>query len=141
MKRKHILLLIILLAIGILSLAYTYLFAPEVEEISMYLSVRKEVGLSVDADAIYFGIVPPGGRGSRSLLLENDDYFPKKVKISASGELADWTRVEKNDFVLGKNESKNVKIYASPSEDAELRDYEGVLRIEFRKVYISRRLL
>lgn len=141
-NRKFMLIIIIFfLAVGIISLVYTFVLAPEIEEFDMYLTIGDYAGFNVATDAIYFGTIPPGEGGSRKILFENDNfYFSEKVKISASGELAEWVWTEENNFVLDKSESKRVRVHVSSPKDAEFGNYTGKLKITFRKIYISPQL-
>lgn len=137
-KRKVTLFIVVLLVIGIVSLAYTFLFASEIEEFDMYLTVGDYVGLNVDTDALYFGTIFPDGSGYRTLTLGNDGFFSKRVKIDVTGELRDWVWTAENNFILDRNENKEITVHVSVPKDAEFGNYTGRLRMEFRKVYISR---
>lgn len=136
-KRKFVFVMILIFIAGVvISSLFVAMSAPaEIKEFDMYLTVGEHIGFNVDIDAIYFGTLPQEGAGSRRIILKNDEDFSKKVKISASGELADWVWLEENNFVLSKNETKEVRIYVSPPEYAEFGNYTGKLRITFRKVY------
>jgi len=96
-------------------------------DMDLYVEGAKRVGFNVDTDAVHFGIVPPGASGERIVVVETD--VEARVRVKSSGELAKWVSVSDNDFVLGRDELKEISITTSVPEDAEIGKYEGEITI------------
>ena len=113
------------------------LYLPESDALTMsadmFLTVGNKVGLNADSDAIWFGIVPPGGIGTRYINIAADKSGTYIVKTRGE-PLASWISISENSFVLEKGQNKNITVQASVPTDAEYGDYDGVLEIYFRKV-------
>jgi len=125
-------LLLVILTISICTVAIilnTYLVHTNHPDVSydMYLTVDDNVGVNADADAIWFGTVPPAGKGTRQLSFGEGNAG--LVVIKTSGELAKWVSVSDNNFIIEANATKTVKVIVSVPADAERRDYVGKLNV------------
>jgi hypothetical protein len=116
-------------------LAFHYVYESsiyEIREIMMEVYVQKTPGLNVDHDALRFGIVPPGGRGSRNITIENDEVA-NIVSIEAHGDIAEWVYVSHNDFYIAPGESMPIRVTVDVPGETPVRSYRnGTLRLIFR---------
>jgi len=127
---KKLLLVILTISICVVAIILnTYLVHTNRPDVSydMYLTVDDNVGVNADADAIWFGTVPPAGKGTRQLSFGEGNVG--LVVIKTSGELARWVSVSDNNFIIEANATKTVKVIVSVPADAERRDYVGKLNV------------
>ena len=93
----------------------------------MHLTVANNVGVNADTDAIWFGTIPPEGKGTRQLVFYESGGT--RITIKTAGELASWVSVSDNNFVVEGNTSKTIDVYVSVPSYAEHRDYVGKLNV------------
>jgi hypothetical protein len=133
MKKIQLLTLIlsaVLLSAGVTSLFYSFLKIDDVKHIPMDITVGDHIGTNVDADALHFGMVMKGGCSDRRITIKHEFDFPQKVVINVIGELQGWTSVDVNDFILDKNEEKEVKFkVCAPPEAIMDKEYTSTARI------------
>ena len=128
--------LIILLSIVSLVFSFVnYLNKPiEKREFEVKFSVEEgRAGFDINGTALTFGIIPPGGGGTRKIDIENKYDFPVKVKFSISNNLADYLELPREMF-LEKGQKETAIININMPRDAEQTNYTGIFRIEFYKV-------
>ena len=128
--------LIILLSIVSLVFSFVnYLNKPiEKREFEVKFSVEEgRAGFDINGTALTFGIIPPGGGGTRKIDIENKYDFPVKVKFSISNNLADYLELPGQMF-LEKGQKETAIININMPRDAEQANYTGIFRIEFYKV-------
>jgi len=123
----------ILIAAGIIivvSLVLVLILPYEAAQTKMYLTVTaEEYGLNVDTDALWFGSITPGSSSSRPVNISSSR--DSKVVIKATGELAKWIVVSKNNFKIATGEKAEVWIAVNTPTSAQTRDYEGLLTVYF----------
>jgi len=123
----------ILILIGIVMIIsiITLLMLPyEIARTKMYLTVTEEgYGLNVDTDALWFGSVTAGSGSSRPVNISSPR--DSKVVIKATGELAKWLVVSKNNFKIKAGEKAEVWIAVNTPTSAQTRDYEGLFSVYF----------
>lgn len=123
----------ILIATGIIiviSLVLVLILPYATAQTKMYLTVTEEVyGLNVDADALWFGLIPPGSDSSRPINISSSR--DSKVVIKATGELAKWVVVSKNNFKIVAGEKAEVWVKATVPLNAQMGDHEGTLTVYF----------
>lgn len=124
---------VILMTISIVFLVYNYFIIVEVQEYDIDLIVGNMAGFNLDTDKIHFGTLPPGNNAERKFEVQNIDYNRIKVNVKSYGEFKDWIYVNKNNFYLGKGETEEVKVVAYVPENAEIKTYEGKLKIIFTR--------
>ena len=134
MINKKILIVLAISLCGGAVLFGIFMFESEtlVSSADMYLTVGDTVGFNGDTDAIWFGIVPPGGTGIKHINIAADETGEFVIKLH--GELASWVSVSDNNFILNRGENRSVSIFASVPLDAKYRDYNGTLEVYIRKV-------
>jgi hypothetical protein len=134
-KKRNIFFSVIIVVICLISgyLFYEKILIFDVKETGMELIVSGDLtqGVRIDTDALYFGKIPKGANGFRFINVSNYDPNPHIVHIKTYGELAKWVYVEKNDFVIGPEESELVQVSVFVPEDAITGNYTGTLRVEF----------
>lgn len=135
----------ILVFLGFRLYAY-YAFPTDVVTFDMHVSVGAQRGIKADADALWFGTLPPGNSGSRTIYTNNSNAYSVRIKITAHGDMAKWTSlsnitignstiVATNPFILNPGETAKVDVALSVPLDTKANGtaYEGAL-----KVYIYR---
>jgi hypothetical protein len=133
-KRKVLLVGVVVLLLASVSFAILNV-GPEDElkfSYPMYLTIGSVVGVNIDTDAVWFGVIAPNGTSSRFLNISSSEK--NLVSIKLSGELAEWVTVSDNNFAIDANETKSITVVASAPMDAKYGDYEGKLAVYFRKV-------
>ncbi len=132
-KVAMILALTVALSIAATKIAYDYFTIVDYKEIGMYLTVGDHVGFNVDTSALFLGTTLPGGTAFREVTLSNSFNIPLKVDMQTLGNLTRWAYVDVNGFWMQPNENRTVRVSVTVPQDAENGDYEGLLRINFRK--------
>jgi len=101
----------------------------------MHLTVSTVLAFKVDADALWFGGVPPAGSSMRTITLRNANNQDRLASLYFFGDLAKWvsTGADPLRMVLGPGESRVVTLTASVPEDAPFGPVDGWLLIVFRK--------
>ncbi len=98
----------------------------------MHLTVGNYTGFDVTTNALIFGTVMPSSYAKRKINITNINERIHKIYIKPTGELAKWTTLSENKFVLKEGQSKEIAIKIDVPHDAEYREYTGSLKIIFR---------
>ena len=128
-------LILIALTITAASLFFLGIYNPvsyDTKKIDMHLTVGSYTGFNVDSDAVYFGTIMPYGIVTRTINITNLDKM-SLVNMKVYGDMKGWIYVSENNFILGPNENKDVRIMIYVPKDAEYKNYEGELKIRFIK--------
>ncbi len=138
MRLKLLILLIIFssLASGMAAfLAYRAVNAPiEAKSIPMQLKVSENPAVNIDTDALYFGGVPPGGYSTRQISIFNGKTHSIRTVLLAKGELALWTFISENNFLLRPNETAKINVTLVVPPDAGLGNYTGSMVVELYRI-------
>ena len=103
--------------------------------IPMDIKVGDVVGINIDADALHFGTLMGTGCSNRLITVKHEYNYPVKVMISIIGELESWTSIEENNFILNKNQEREVKFNVCAQPDAvKYKDYTSTARIVFKRI-------
>lgn len=102
----------------------------QVTNYKMHLIVGDRIGFDLNREVITFGMITPSGTATRHIDIGNRGYT-SRVRITASGELADWMVASDNNFVLQPYENKIIDVTVIVPADAELDEYIGALKISF----------
>lgn len=113
---------------------YSYYIVYDIHEIDMHLRVSDHYGINADTDKLYFGRIPPGAAAERDIYLYHEYGAPLRVSIIASGKLAEWLVIPENNFLLPSNFNKTITLSVWPPEDTELGEYEGHLKILYKRI-------
>jgi hypothetical protein len=134
---KAILLIVlaILAAILITVVVYNTKSIFDMQEYAYHITVvsKKEVGLDIGTDALYFGNVPQGGFAQRYVNITNSHTEPLKVIIKFSGDHSNWISSSDNNFIVYPGQINQVTITANIPEQAELGEYTGTMSTIFKK--------
>ena len=123
-------LVLIIIAVAILLTA-----AIEVAAATKYkmqievISQQDTFFISPVRSALDFGGLPAGSAETRSISLENKGDRPTFISVVVFGEIANWIKLDKNNFSLpgGANETINFRLFIPPL--AEIGTYAGDLYI------------
>lgn len=113
---------------------YNYFIVENIIYLDMAAKVGDHFGLNADADAIRFGMVIPGTSGERSVLISNNAAYPLSVIILKSGDIAGWVDISENNFILKKNESRQIIFWLNAPKNSDFGNYTGKVQIIFKKV-------
>lgn len=146
MKSKTIfvsILFVVLLGFASFMLFETFYVIDEVKVYSadVYTSTSKSA-INIDRDAIHFGIVRIGWAGERTMTIFNPHTTPRKVSVTAKGEIAPWfNSYVKNDstiagpeYILEPGENKVLSMVIIPDGSAvDDGKYYGQIKVIIRK--------
>ena len=91
------------------------------------------VGFDVDTTMLTFGVIGVGNKGTRYINITNSYKMPLTVVAKSYGDGSEWVTPVENNFVLDSGETKQLEFNVVIPRDAELRKYEGKVRIYFNK--------
>lgn len=135
--KKAISYLIIAFLVGILisTSFYYFVIIDNIQKYEIQLEVGKVGGFNVATDKLYFGILPAGGVGKRTLELYGRDDRDTRVFLDIKGELKPWIRISDNDFILPKNTTKNITISMIVPKNATMKNYSSEVIGKFHRVW------
>ncbi|MBI2668505.1 hypothetical protein HYX14_01555 [Candidatus Woesearchaeota archaeon] len=81
------------------------------------------LGFNLDTDALKFGVVSPGARGKRVVMVNNT--LDSTVVIKAVGEMAAWMNVTPQNFTFKAYHPQRVEFELFVPPDAKEGDYTG----------------
>jgi len=89
------------------------------------------IGMNGDTDSLKFGKISLGGGGERGLNINST----KKalVKVTISGDMAQFMSVDKNDFIIEPNTADKITFHIDIPENAETGNYTGLIQVLFLK--------
>lgn len=135
-KRSNNFLLAVALVLFLFSLAllfYNFGNKPyESRVFRVHFVVGDRVGFDLNKSALTFGIIPPGGTGTRNIIIENDQDFPLKCKVYISDNLVDLVYSE-NNFVIPPRTNRELGINIYVPQNVSYGNYTGEIKIELRK--------
>ena len=80
-----------------------------------------------------FGTTFPGTKVQKTMNLTRGNEPPAKVHITVSGEIQNWTTVNKNDFVL--YDPTHIEVTITIPDNAEKGTYNGNITINYINTY------
>ncbi|MBR9692165.1 hypothetical protein GOV06_05270 [Candidatus Woesearchaeota archaeon] len=134
-KRERAVIYLLLIAVVVSALTYlvyTNLKPAAIRTIDMHLTVGNYTGFDINTSALIFGTVIPSSYAKRIINITNIDEDIHNVYIEPTGELAEWTSISETEFILIKDESKEIEIIIYAPSDAEHGKHTGRLKIIFR---------
>jgi hypothetical protein len=131
--------IILLIFIFILAIMMVYNlsdFLSVIESKTLYakVTVSDRYGFDVNGSALTFGEVSPSGTMSREIFVRNDRNESVRIKIYSRGDISSFFGSFDHDFILGKNETRNVSFSVSIPGNTEYGVYEGRVIIEVRRL-------
>lgn len=114
----------------LLALYFNY-YILDVAYINFDFKVRedKQIGFNLDQDALHFGIIPPGSRSHRDLMLKSE--VPAQVLVKIIG--SDYVYPNANDFLIEPNTSVALTFTAAPPNNMPKGNYSGRIRLVFKR--------
>ena len=80
-----------------------------------------------------FGMIFPGAATTKTINLTRGNSPPAHVHIEVEGEIAPWTELARNDFIL--TEPAQVNVTLTIPEDTEQGKYSGSATIHYTTYY------
>ncbi len=119
--------------------AVLYLNSPRIEKLPAEVSVKDDgvLGFAADPGIANFGSVPRGNVGERRIILRNEDNFPKTIKFMATGKIGRWISFQENNFVLAKNETRQVIVNVNVPNDAQYGIHKGEIVTLMRRALLK----
>ena len=130
---------VVLLAMFIVLVGFYVLTTMVEDSREVHMEIKVEparVGFNLDADALRFGISPPGAVAERGIDIKNTKSYDVRVEIFAKGELSNWIRTFDNNFVVPAGTEKSVTFAIDVPVTAETGKYNGTLLLLTRRVWI-----
>ncbi|MBI1969475.1 hypothetical protein HYS48_02165 [Candidatus Woesearchaeota archaeon] len=107
--------------------------AEQQHVLPIQFTVDNYIGLGeTQEEDLFFGTVPPGAKGKRTIFLENKAQEPRVVHLAVEGAFASWMEFSENDISLKPGEERTVQVTLQVPSDAEKREYQGMLLIQYR---------
>lgn len=135
-KKNAIILLLILvfLTISLTMLTYSFFVIVDVKNVEMQVIVKSgRVGINLDTDKLWFGMISPGSSASREIELTNNKDYELETVLKPSGEIGDYVSFSENPAILKPHELKKVRVMLSLPETIAYGNYTGNLRIIFKR--------
>jgi len=112
--------------------------SPRVETLQAEVTIKDDgfLGFAADPGIANFGSVPRGNVGERAIILRNENEFPETIKFTAKGEIGPWISFQENNFVLGRNETKQVIVNVNVPNDAALGVHKGEIVTLMRRKWL-----
>ena len=110
----------------------------EVLPVSVNVTEERVIGVHMTKEEqkeFNFGTTFPGAVTTKTMNLTRGNSPPACVHIEASGEIAKWITLEKNDFVL--DEPTQVNVTLTIQEGVEEGRYTGNVTIRYTATYGS----
>ena len=98
----------------------------------MVVEEGSTVGLNVNNDQLYFGRIPPGGGGSREMLIKNHLPWQTVVEFKGRGSIAPYLLLPKGDL-LQAGEERTVAIAVAVPRGTPAGNYTGSVLLSFKR--------
>jgi hypothetical protein len=133
-KDKLIWILFGLSAVLLIFSAFSLLTAPiGIKEYDVRFIVEEgTVGFDLNNTSLTFGKIPPGGSGTREIVLDNYDGNPIDIEILATKEIIDFL-VFQPIYTIPPMSNVTVQIIVAVPEEAENGEYRGKIQIRKKK--------
>lgn len=89
-----------------------------------------KIGISSDTDVIDFGQIYEN-MSSRKYINVTGNKYDYKVKVYVSGNISEFVNIEKNNFILEKNQATAIPILFSGNKPG---NYNGEVKVVFKRV-------
>ncbi len=140
MKKKELflmLIVVILLTITVTLIAYSQYKVLDKVTLEADITVipkSEKLGFNVDTDGLRYGNAIQKSVASRNITITNIWEEDALIQIFSYGDIKEWIRPAKNNFLLPAGESTEVSVNLKVPEDAELGYQEGRVSIVFLRV-------
>ncbi|MBN1544099.1 hypothetical protein JW898_01400 [Candidatus Woesearchaeota archaeon] len=122
-----------LVTIGAVLLFFSLFALYKVYDVRMSIEVSDRSGFNTDTDSINFGKAMPGNSNTRTMVMSHDFSRPLLVHFRKSGNISAFVALP-DDFYLEPGLIREVPIHAIIPDSAAEGEYEGNLRVYFRRI-------
>ncbi len=130
-----LLLIIFVLGIFLFNNLLNYLLVLEKQELDVNVIVMNRTGLSINGTALVFGGVIPGGSSTKKINITNTHGQDVRVKIYTKGEMKESLIISENNFILEKEENKEIIFTISIPRGTEYREYNSKVIIVIQRKF------
>lgn len=136
--RKYFIIIVILILLFFFCTFFTIIIFEKtkilgVKTLNAYIEVNSDFrgGLNVDNETINFGSIYAGGQSKRWIHIS----FPQDsvVAFKSYGSISKYIFLDENDIFISANQTKKIVFTAIIPEDTKPGNYEGLIRIYFKK--------
>jgi len=133
-NKKYILILLALLSIVLIVFSIIFYFVNplEIRVITVTYLVGETPGFDLNTSALTFGMIPPGGSSTRSIIIENDHEFPIKVDATASRNIVNLLDSHKT-YYIGIDGRVKIPFTLRVPSDHKNGNFTGKVKFEIRK--------
>ena len=133
-KNKMLTIVLITTLLVMITILSLYIgLSRDYQELNFDFKIGNNLGFNLDSDAIHFGTMFQGDEAKRNIVIKNDNCVKCLVNLKIKGN-SEWISVSDNNFVLKKDETKEIEVKLNPPNDAELKEYFGTLKIYFWRI-------
>jgi hypothetical protein len=137
-ENKKLFLILILFFFFILTVLFFYFFylssIIEKREVYANVIVSDHLGINLNDSALIFGMILPGSSSTKELTIKNNYGRDVRLEFFISGDIEKYLRSTENDFLLKKDEVKNVSFIVTIPDDSPYRVYEGKVMMIVKKI-------
>lgn len=125
--------LLLLCFVSIVVFFYYYSTKPiEIRKVDVRYFVDRKIGFDLNASALTFGIIPPGGSSTRNMTIGNSRGFPIRAVVLVDKNLSSMIISERNVSV-GAYDSRVVVFTLSIPSNYTLGNYSGSVLLKIYK--------
>jgi len=138
MKNNYFLFAVCFIAAFAITFAAIYMNSPRTEKLDAEVTVKSDgvLGFAADPGIANFGSVPRGNVGERRIILKNENTFPKTIRFTAQGEIGPWIYFRENNFILAKNETRQVIVNVKVPVDAAYGTHKGEIITSMKRKWL-----
>jgi len=142
LNKKNVLVIFLIVIIFLLSIflysnILDYISVYETKEIYAEVKVSDRYGFEINDSSLKFGMIPPGNSASKDISLENIYGKEVKIKIYTEGEIGDFITISENDFILKKDEKKQIGFSVVIPLEAEYGIYTGNVTVVVMNAFLK----
>lgn len=109
--------------------AVQYSAAEKYQAVVKVVGENRETTVNAVADGLDFGSLVEGNSSARFVTIKNNGKYGVYVKVYKLGEIGKFIKIDRNDFVLGAEESKNIEFLLEVPSGAKEKEYKGKVLI------------
>ncbi|MBW2972547.1 hypothetical protein KY359_05925 [Candidatus Woesearchaeota archaeon] len=122
-----------LVTIGAVMLFFSLFAVYKVYDIKMAVTVAENSAFNIDSEMVHFGKAQQGNTNSRIIVMSHEYRKPLLIHFQKSGNISRFVELPQ-DFYLEPGLTKEITLSAVIPGNAPMGDYEGSLRIYFRRI-------
>lgn len=133
-KSTFLTLIVVIIFLSLIVIQIFYFYETkkiiQIREFEMNVQVLDYIGFNNDINSLNFGTLKQNGQSSREIIINSNESVFTTIKFK--GDMAKWTEVSKNNFILIGEE--NLVFSVRIPNDAEFKNYTGKATIVFKKI-------